>query len=581
MLERINFPSDIKNLSIDELTELAKDVRDAIINRTSKMGGHIGPNLGAVELTVALHFVFNSPVDKLIFDVSHQSYAHKILTGRKNAFLDEKHFKEVNGFTNRKESEHDIFSVGHTSTSVSLALGLADARDKKGTTENIIAIIGDGSLSGGEALEGLDFAGDYKGKLIIIINDNEQSIAENHGGLYGNLAALRKTNGTYENNFFKALGLEYMYLDEGHSIAKIIECLLKAKEASTPIVIHIHTTKGKGLSYAEKEREKYHQGGPYDIATGEFYNNTSKIEVLTNSLIRVLDENPKVVLLNAATPARLGFNQEIRAKYVSSNRFIDVGIAEEHAMAMASGIARNGLVPIFGTLANFLQRTYDQFISDVCLNNSHVVILSLQAGIYGLNSETHMAMWDIKMFAHIPNAIFLAPTYAEEYNAMLDFAINKATGPVVIRVPNIIPVLGRLDTTDYSIINKAKIVCQGSDVAIFAVSNMLEHAKKVANIYKERTGNALTIINPCFLSGLDTELLDKLANYYSLVISLEDTALEGGYGQTIASYYSDKAIKFKAFGIAKTFYSEFKPDDLLEENGMGIEDLVDYIISNK
>ncbi len=576
ILDKVNNPSDLKEFDNRQLTILASEVRDAIINRVSKIGGHIGPNLGMVELTVAIHRVFDSPKDKIVFDVSHQCYAHKILTGRKKAFLYEENFKDCNGFTNIHESKHDIFSIGHTSTSISLALGLAKARDMKGDKENIIAVIGDGSLSGGQAFEALDYAGEYDNNLIIIVNDNDQSIAENHGGLYSNLAKLRETNGKYHNNFFKTLGLEYYYLDDGHNIEKLLNLLTSVKDCNHPVVLHIHTIKGKGLSYAEDEREKYHQGGPFDVQTGEFYDKTSKIQVLTNSLLKIMDEKNNVVVINAATPGRLGLSKNIREKYQKEGKFIDVGIAEENAMAYASGIAKNGCIPVFATLSTFLQRTYDQFISDVCLNDSNAVILTLQSGIYGLNSATHLSLWDIQMFSHVPNATYLTPAYEEEYLAMLEYAISNNKHPLVIRVPNLMPKLGYKDLTDYS--KPTNIITNhGKNVAIIGVSNMHVRALEVAKAYKEEYGDDITVINPRFVSGIDRNMLEKLMSHHHMIITLEDALVEGGYGQMISSFYADKEMIVKNLGISKCFHSEFNVEEILEKHGMDVQSLLELV----
>ena len=457
-LEKINGPEDIKKLEISELKKLAEETRNALINKISNAGGHNGPNLGMVELTVALHYVFNSPKDKIVFDVSHQCYPHKILTGRKEAFLQEEHFHDVSGYTNPNESKHDIFTVGHTSTSISLALGLAKGRDINNKDENIIAIIGDGSLSGGEALEGLDYAGEYNKNLIIIVNDNDQSIAENHGGLYKSLKALRETNGQSNNNIFKAFGLDYKYLEDGHDTEKLVKLFESVKNINHPIVLHIRTIKGKGLKYAEENREDWHAGGPFNIEDGTpKFIDTNNDTTLFDSLKELLDTNPKAVVLNAGTPKGFGFVKNVREEYVKKGKFIDVGIAEENAVAMASGIARNGGTPVFGTFAPFFQRTYDQMSHDLCLNNNPATMLVLNPGVYGMNSNTHIALCDIQMFTHIPNLIYLAPATREEYKQMFKFATTQKEHPVGIRVFSNMIESGVEDTTDYSIYNKNKI----------------------------------------------------------------------------------------------------------------------------
>ena len=449
-LENINGPADIKKLEVSQLQVLADETRAALINKISKAGGHQGPNLGVVELTVAFHYVFDSPKDKIVFDVSHQCYPHKILTGRKEAFLDEAHFGDVTGYTNPNESEHDMFIVGHTSTSVSLALGLAKGRDLNKRSENIIALIGDGSLSGGEALEALDYAGEYDRNLIIIVNDNDQSIAENHGGLYKTLKKLRESNGTAEDNLFRAMGLDYHYLDDGHDTAKLVELFESVKDIDHPVVLHIHTIKGKGLPYAEKDRESWHAGGPFHVEDGSpLYPYEGGESVVFNCLKELLDTNENAIVLNAATPMGLGFVQGVREEYVDRGQFIDVGIAEENAVAMAGGIARNGGTAVFGTFAPFFQRTYDQMSHDVCLNDSPATFLILSPGAYGMNSNTHIALCDIQMFAHIPNLVYLAPASNEEFTQMFRYATTQKQHPVAIRVVDNLKSTGVADDTDY------------------------------------------------------------------------------------------------------------------------------------
>ena len=580
-LEKVNGPEDIKKLKLDELKGLADETRAALINKISNAGGHKGPNLGMVEVTVALHYVFESPKDKIVYDVSHQSYPHKILTGRKQAFLEPEHFKDVTGYTNPKESEHDFFTVGHTSTSVSLALGLAKGRDLNKTNENIIAVIGDGSLSGGEALEALDYAGEYKNNLIIIVNDNDQSIAENHGGMYKTLRELRQTNGTSQNNIFKSFGLDYRYLDDGHDINKLVELFNSVKNIDHPIVLHIHTIKGKGLKYAEENREAWHSGAPFNVEDGSpKYPVAPADTTVFDSLKELLDTNEKAVVLNAGTPMGLGFTKGVREKYVERGQFVDVGIAEENAVAMSSGVAKNGGTPVFGTYAPFFQRTYDQMSHDLCLNDNPATMLVLLPGVYGMNSNTHIALCDIQMFAHIPNFIYLAPTTKEEYNQMFKFATTQKEHPVGIRVLGSFKSTGIEDTTDYSIYNKNKVEKEGSKVAIFAVGPMLQMALDVAKKVKEELNEDITVVNPRFLTGLDVELLEKLKQNHSLVITLEDGELFGGYGQNIASYYGQSDMKVKNYGISKAFHTDFEADKLLEENGMSVEKLFEEIKNN-
>ncbi len=580
-LEKVNGPEDIKKLKINELSVLAKETREALINKISNAGGHSGPNLGMVEVTVALHYVFNSPIDKIVFDVSHQSYPHKILTGRKEAFTDSKHFKDVTGYTNPNESKHDLFTIGHTSTSISLALGLAEGRDLNNGKENIIAVIGDGSLTGGEALEALDYAGEYKNNLIIIVNDNDQSIAENHGGIYKTLKELRNTNGESPNNVFKSFGLDYKYLEDGHDIAKLVELFESVKDINHPIVLHIHTIKGKGLKFAEENREAWHAGGPFNAQDGspKFVSNEKPDTTVFDSLKNLLDTNKQAIVLNAGTPMGLGFVKGVREEYVSRGQFVDVGIAEENAVAMSSGIAKNGGTAVFGTFAPFFQRTYDQMSHDLCLNDNPATMLVLNPGVYGMNSNTHIALCDIQMFAHIPNLIYLAPTSKEEYNQMFKFATTQKKHPVGIRVLNRFISTGIEDTTDYSIYNKNKIELQGTKIAIFAVGPMLSMALQVAKKVKDELETDITVINPRFLTGLDEELLNLLKENHDFIITLEDGELMGGYGQTIASFYGTSKMLVKNHGISKAFHTDFNPEKLLEENGMSVNKLFNEISS--
>ncbi len=576
-LDKINDPSDLKKLEISELPKLADEVREAVINRISNIGGHKGPNLGMVEMTVALHYVFNSPKDKLVFDVSHQCYSHKILTGRKDAFLFSEHFHDVTGFTNPAESVHDIFKIGHTSTSISLALGLAIARDLEKKHDNVVAIIGDGSLSGGEALEALDYAGEYNKNLIIIVNDNDQSIAENHGGIYKTLRKLRETNGQDPNNLFSSFGLEYHYLDDGHNLEKLVSLFESVKDIDHPVVLHIHTIKGKGLKYAEENREQWHAGGPFNVEDGSPKITIKNDTTVFESLKELLDSNEQAVVVNAGTPMSLGFTKDKREEYVKRGQFIDVGIAEENGVAIASGIAKNGGTAVFGTFAAFFQRTYDQVSHDLCLNDNPATMLVLSPGVYGMNSDTHLALCDIQQFAYIPNLIYLAPATRSEYKNALKFATTQKKHPVGIRVPAVFSDIQEEDNTNYAEINKNKIIKKGSKVAIFGIGKMIDMANDIAYKLKKEKNLDITIINPLFLSGLDEKLLNSLKNNHQLIITLEDGELMGGYGQNISSFYGQNEISVKNYGISKKFHTDFAAEELLAENGMSISNIYNFI----
>lgn len=577
-LEKIKSPEDVKQLSVEELNTLSNELRTALIKKLSDHGGHIGPNLGMVEATVAMHYVFESPIDKFVFDVSHQSYPHKMLTGRVEAFLKPEKYDDVTGYTNPLESEHDFFTIGHTSTSISLAIGLAKGRDLNNRKENVIAIIGDGSLSGGEALEGLNNAMELGSNLIIVVNDNDQSIAENHGGLYIGLKELRDTNGKSPNNLFKSMGLEYHYLDDGNNVEKLVNLFESVKDIDRPVVLHIHTIKGKGLAYAEKDREHWHAGGPFNIADGwreEFADKDD--DILRDSLINLIETKKDAVVITAGTPSGMGFTEDVRKK--AGSQFVDVGIAEEHAVALASGIAKNGGTPVWVVYSTFLQRTYDQISSDLCLNNNPAVILVLASSVYGMNSNTHLGIFDIPMISHIPNLVYLAPTSKEEYLAMLNYATTQKEHPIAIRVPITFTETGIKDTTDYALLNKSQIVRKGSDLAIVALGNFLGLGTQIADRFKELTGRDVTLINPKFITGLDTELLEELKKGHKLVITLEDGILEGGFGQTISSFYGVSDMKVRNYGIRKSFPTEFDPTELLKENDISVEQIISFVQS--
>ncbi|MFV0555593.1 MAG: 1-deoxy-D-xylulose-5-phosphate synthase [Lactovum sp.] len=577
ILEKIKSPKDLKVLEPADRLELAKELRQVLLYKLSKVGGHNGPNLGVVELTLALHTVFNSPEDKLIFDISHQTYIHKMLTGRWESFTNEEKFKEITGYTDPTESEHDHFVIGHTSTSISLACGMAKARDLKGTTENVVAIIGDGALGGGLALEGLSNAGDFQSNLIIILNDNDQSIAENHGGLYQNLAELRAGKGKARSNLFTALGLDYHYIEDGHDIETLISKLSEVKESQKAVLVHVHTIKGKGFEAAEKNREAFHAGGALDLEKGDYkFKNTKETYTtkIASFLKNEMDQDQTVALITAGTPSVLGFKKEDREKY--SKQFIDVGIAEEHAVTMSSAMAKAGAKPVFGVMSTFVQRTYDQLSHDLAINSNAATILIYLGGMGGMNDVSHLGFFDIPMINNIPNLVYLAATNLEEQLAMLKYAIHQKNHPTIIRVPVAeLKETGKADLTDYSILNKYELTHKGSRLAIIGVGNFYQMAVETAELLKEKGINA-SLINPKFISALDEELLDSLLLDHELVITLEDGQLEGGFGQMIASYYSDKKIKVKNFGIKKQFIDKYNLEDFKKENSLSPSQIKDY-----
>lgn len=568
ILDKIESPKDLKPLSISEMKELAEEIRSALLKKISIHGGHFGPNFGMVEAIIAMHYVFESPKDKLVFDVSHQSYPHKILTGRKDAFLYEDHYDDVTGYTNPEESEHDWFNVGHTSTSISLASGLAKARDLKGENYNVIAIIGDGSLSGGEALEGLDFAGEQKSNFIIVVNDNDMSIAENHGGLYKNLKELRASNGTCVCNLFKAMGLDYVYVNDGNNLESLIDTFKKVKDIDHPIVVHINTEKGKGYKFAEDNKENWHWTMPFDIETGKptvSFDGEDYGDLTAKFLLNKMKKDEKVVAIVAAVPTNIGFTKERRLE--AGKQFVDVGIAEEHGIAMASGIAKNGGKPVFATHSSFMQRTYDQLSQDLCINNSPATILVNTASVYGMNDVTHLGLYDIPMISNIPNMVYLAPTSKEEYFAMLDWSIEQTEHPVAIRIPcNGVISDGRAPDTDYSDINKFKVEQKGEKIAILALGDFYQLGEELAKEIKEKLNITPTLINPRYITGLDEELLNELKQNHNQVITLEDGILEGGFGEKIASFYGNTDMKVKNYGIKKAFYDKYNVKELLKAN---------------
>ncbi|MCR1931149.1 1-deoxy-D-xylulose-5-phosphate synthase [Enterococcus gallinarum] len=571
LLKSITDPADLKKLSAAELQQVSEEARNVLLEKISHHGGHNGPNLGVVEMTVALHAVFDSPRDKMIFDVSHQTYIHKMLTGRGQAFWDPAHYSDVSGYTNPKESDHDLFTVGHTSTSLSLANGVAKARDLKNEEGNVIAVIGDGSLSGGLAYEGLNNIAETGTNTIVIVNDNDQSIAENHGGLYNNLRALRDTNGQAENNFFKSLGFDYYYLADGNDLTALMHLFKQVKDSDHPVVLHIHTVKGKGFKFAEENREKFHAGGPFSLETGDYLANSggeTYSTVTTDYLLEKMAQDPTVVAVNAGTPMIL-FTPEQRK--IAGSQFVDVGIAEEHAATMTAGLAKNGAKPVWAVFSTFMQRSFDQISHDLSLNNVAGTILVYGASAYGMNDESHLGIFDIPFLSHIPNLVYLAPTNKEEYLAMLDWSIDQSQHPVAIRIPVGPLESGRVDQTDYSQLNKNQLIQAGSKVALLGVGNALGLAKKAAAMIETELGITPTVINPRFISGLDTDTLSGLIATHQLLLTLEDSLLEGGYGQAVASYLGKAPIKIVNFGLDKAFHDRYQANELLQENGLTVD----------
>lgn len=577
LLEKIQSPKDVKVLSMPQLHELAQEIRDGILNRDSNIGGHVGPNLGIVETTIAMHNVFNCPEDKFVFDVSHQSYPHKMLTGRAFGYYDNNRFQEISGYSSPAESpEYDQFELGHTSTSISLASGLQKARDIKGTKENIVVLIGDGSLSGGEALEGLDEVGELGTGIIIIVNDNEMSIAENHGGLYKNLALLRETNGKAECNLFRAMGLDYKYVADGNDVETLIKTFQEVKDIDHPIVVHIHTEKGKGYAPAEQNKEPWHWSMPFNIETGkpkvegggEDYGNMT-----AEYLLEEMKKDKHLVAVTSGTPTVAGFFKARREE--AGAQHVDVGIAEEQAVAMISGMAKGGIRPVYNVYSTFIQRTYDQIAQDLCINGNPAVINVFCASLYGMNDITHIGFYDIPMLSNIPNLVYLAPTCWEEYKAMLAWGIQQTSHPVAIRVPGgAVTHSDELFDEDYSELNRFKMTHKGSKVAIMALGAFYGLGKQVAALLKEQKGIDATLINPRYITGLDEEMLESLKADHEKVITLEDGALEGGFGEKIARFYGDSDMKTLCFGIKKGLYDRYDYQQLAKDNELTPEQIV-------
>lgn len=578
-LEHISGPADVKKLSLAEMTALCGEIRTALIEKLSRHGGHCGPNFGFVEATVALHYVFDSPKDKMVFDVSHQTYPHKMLTGRAEAFLDPAHYDDVSGYSNPHESEHDHFTIGHTSTSVSLACGLAKARDLRDESGNVIAVIGDGSLSGGEALEALDYATELDGNLIIIVNDNDMSIAENHGGIYGNLRLLRETGGKAECNLFRAMGLDYRFVADGNDLSAMIEALRAVKDAKKPVVLHIVTEKGKGFAPAEQHKEDWHWCMPFDRETGKPLMSTegeSWESITTDFMLERMKRDPAVCMITSGTPTVLGFTEDKRR--LAGRQFIDVGIAEENAVALASGIAAAGGKPVYGVYSTFIQRTYDQLSQDLCINNSPATIIVAWGSVYGMNDVTHLGLYDIPMMSGIPNLVYLAPTSREEYLAMLDWSIDQTDHPVAIRMPGG-PLIstGEAVNPDFSRLNEYQVAHRGAKVALLGLGSFFSLAQQAAALLKTQTGIDATVINPRFITGLDEKLLRELTADHDVVVTLEDGQLDGGFGEKIARFYGADAVKVLNFGLKKEFLDRYDLEQVLRDNHLTPELIVSDI----
>ncbi|MDE6285864.1 MAG: 1-deoxy-D-xylulose-5-phosphate synthase, partial [Muribaculaceae bacterium] len=515
------------------------------------------------------HYVFDAPKDEIVFDVSHQSYVHKMLTGRIGAFIDPARYDEVTGFTSPHESPYDLFEIGHTSTSISLATGLAKARDLKGGKQNVVAFIGDASLGGGMALEALNYGPELHSNLIIIVNDNQMSIAENHGELYEHLAELRRTDGHAENNLFKALGYEYVYVAEGNDLRHLIKAFREVKDAPRAVVVHINTMKGHGLPVAEAHKEKFHFAGPFNPATGapvhaggEDYG-----DIFARHMLEIMSRDGYVVTLTAGTPSAFGFDAARRE--AAGKQFVDVGIAEQDCVTMTAGLAKGGIRPVMGVVSTFLQRAYDQLSHDVAINNLPAVFVDFYTGIFGMNDITHLGLFDVAMVSNIPNIMMISATNAEEYLAMIDWAVKQTEHPVVVRTPG-----GAVRHSERPVdtrFDRYEVVEQGSGVAIIAEGAMLANAQEAAELLRKRGVNP-TVINPRILSGIDKECLDSLEGY-SHVITIDDGIVDGGFGQKVAAYLSDKGIRVTCLGLATKFMDRYSAPEVLKANDLTPEQI--------
>ena len=587
-LSHITSPADIKSLDRSALPQLCDEIRQAVITSSAAVGGHVAPNLGAIELTVALHRVFDSPRDKIVFDVSHQIYAHKALTGRAFSFIDPAHYNEVSGFSNPVESEHDLFAMGHTSTSISLGVGLAHARDFAGDGYDVVAVIGDGSLSGGLAFEGLNNAAELAGGLIIVVNDNDQSIAENHGGLYRNLAELRASQGSAPNNYFRALGLDYRYLEQGNDVLALVDALDELRGCDHPVVLHVHTVKGLGFAPAERDPEAWHHVGPFDIETGAKAGAHGAVaidyaELTATHLMPRMERDRSLVAINAATPYIMGFTPERRA--AAGSQFVDVGIAEEHAVTYATALAAAGAKPVLGLYGTFLQRAYDELWHDLCLNAAPATVLVYGSSVCGNTDQTHLGYFDIAMLGDMPGLRYLAPTCADEYLAMLDWSLDQHDMPVAIRVPvaaaeavgadaaDALATAPCVVAADYSQ-PSYQVVREGADVAVLALGDFFRLGAAFADELERRAGIHATLINPRFINELDRDLLEDLARTHRLVVTLEDGVLEGGWGEKIARFMGPLPVRVRCYGVHAGFPDRYDPEELLAQNGMTVDAMV-------
>ena len=570
LLNKISGPQDLKKLSIAQMQQLAQEIRTLILEKDAAEGGHLGPDLGIVEATIAYHYVFDAPKDKIVWDVSHQTYPHKMLTGRALAWLDPDHYEDVTPYSNPDESPYDYYAVGHTSTSIGLATGMAKARDLMGNHENIMALIGDGSMTGGLAYEGLNNAAIEKHNLVVVVNDNQMSIDENVGGLVTALKKLRDSNGETKENPFTAMGFDYRYVTDGNDIKSMIEAFKAVKDVDHPILLHINTLKGKGYKPAIDEEEAHHWVMPFDLKTDKPLAPASEAPTANSVALDVVSEEiekgTNLMAINAAIPGVFGLDK-IKNKY--PDHYTDVGIAEQESVAFAAGAAKEGAVPVLFENSTFLQRAFDQLSHDVAANDLPVVMMVAGGGISG-TSKTHLGIFDQVMISNLPNWIYLAPTNLAEEKAMMTWAIKQRKHPVAIKMPTkAVPENGDAQE-DYS-----KITYQikpGKDVAILALGDMYA-------IFGEKVAQELnaTLVNPVSANILDKDALDKLAKENKVIVTIEDNTLDGGFGEKVASYLGDKDVKVLNYGQKRVYTDQTPLKDILKDNRMTVEQIVEDI----
>ena len=570
LLNKISGPQDLKKLSIAQMQQLAQEIRTLILEKDAAEGGHLGPDLGIVEATIAYHYVFDAPKDKIVWDVSHQTYPHKMLTGRALAWLDPDHYEDVTPYSNPDESPYDYYAVGHTSTSIGLATGMAKARDLMGNHENIMALIGDGSMTGGLAYEGLNNAAIEKHNLVVVVNDNQMSIDENVGGLVTALKKLRDSNGETKENPFTTMGFDYRYVADGNDIKSMIEAFKAVKDVDHPILLHINTLKGKGYKPAIDEEEAHHWVMPFDLKTDKPLAPASEAPTANSVALDVVSEEiekgTNLMAINAAIPGVFGLDK-IKNKY--PDHYTDVGIAEQESVAFAAGAAKEGAVPVLFENSTFLQRAFDQLSHDVAANDLPVVMMVAGGGISG-TSKTHLGIFDQVMISNLPNWIYLAPTNLAEEKAMMTWAIKQRKHPVAIKMPTkAVPENGDAQE-DYS-----KITYQikpGKDVAILALGDMYA-------ILGEKVAQELnaTLVNPVSANILDKDALDKLAKENKVIVTIEDNTLDGGFGEKVASYLGDKDVKVLNYGQKRVYTDQTPLKDILKDNRMTVEQIVEDI----